>query len=674
MAAHETITSVLKKSTVFICLLLFGNAFAQTTTQVDELRRLSEEFSVDLRDHRPQLYDDLLSSADSVQIRLNIDSDIKLRSINDRGLPVYFTVENLNAARTVSTDDVWPGGSGGFSLTGSGTAVGKLGVWDAGAVLATHQELNGRVTQVDSPSSTHYHSTHVAGTLIASGVQSAAKGMSYQANLTAYDWNSDNSEMASAAAAGMNISSHSYGLITGWYYSGDWYWFGDISISTTEDYGFGFYSSDAEAWDQIAYNAPYYTIVKSAGNDRNDNGPGPGGGHYVWDGGWVWSTAIRDPDGGTDGYDCVSYAGNAKNIITVGAVDDITGGYSNPSDVAMSSFSGWGPADDGRIKPDLVANGISLYSTLDDNNTAYGSLSGTSMSTPNLAGSLNLLVRHYEATHGGSTPRSSTMKAVVIQTADESGPNTGPDYMFGWGLMNTLKAAQAIKLDSSSTGIIIEDYLTNQGTDQYEFYSDGTEPLRFTLAWTDPAGNSPTPSLNPTTPMLVNDLDLRLERIGPGTLYYPYILNPSSPASAASTGDNTLDNVEQIFVDSHPAGNYRLTVSHKGSLSTSQYYSLVGSIDLLNSTSNNPPIAQCMNISVAADLNCQAGASIDNGSYDPDGDSITLTQIPAGPYQLGQTVISLIVTDTGGLADTCQGNVTNTVRQIIQPPISAIIG
>ena len=141
--------------------------------------------------------------------------------------------------------------------------------------------------------------------------------------------------------------------------------------------------------------------------------------------------------------------------------------------------------------------------------------------------------------------------------AGQSGPNTGPDYMFGWGLMNTLKAAQAIKLDSSSTGIIIEDYLTNQGTDQYEFYSDGTEPLRFTLAWTDPAGNSPTPSLNPTTPMLVNDLDLRLERIGPGTLYYPYILNPSSPASAASTGDNTLDNVEQIFVD---VGNFIIIV------------------------------------------------------------------------------------------------------------------
>ena len=161
---------------------------------------------------------------------------------------------------------------------------------------------------------------------------------------------------AFAAASGMNISNHSYGLITGWYNSGNWYWFGDITISTVEDYGFGFYSSDAQAWDQIAYNAPYYTIAKSAGNDRNDDGPGAGGGHYVWDGGWVWSTDTRDPDGGTDGYDCVSYSGTAKNIITVGAVDDIPGGYSVPGDVVMCSFSGWGPVDDGRIKPDIVAN------------------------------------------------------------------------------------------------------------------------------------------------------------------------------------------------------------------------------------------------------------------------------------------------------------------------------
>ncbi|UCE67668.1 MAG: IPTL-CTERM sorting domain-containing protein [Candidatus Zixiibacteriota bacterium] len=646
------------RSILIIVLFWFNISFAQKETQTSELERLNRIFSRQLQESRPQLYYDLLTSTDSAQIRLNSDPDIQLMYINDRGMPVYYTVENLNAARTLSTDDVWPGGSGGFSLTGSGTVVGKLGIWDGGAVLAAHQELSGRVTQIDSPGGTHYHATHVAGTMIASGVQSAAKGMSYQANLTAYDWNNDNSEMSSAAASGMNISNHSYGFITGWYYSGSWYWYGDIGISTTEDYGFGFYSGDARAWDQIAYNAPYYTIVKSAGNDRNDAGPGPGEGHYVWDGGWIWSTDTRDPDGGADGYDCISYAGTAKNIITVGAVDDITGGYSAPGDVVMSSFSGWGPVDDGRIKPDVVANGISLYSSMDDSNSAYDYLSGTSMSAPNLSGSLNLLVRYYEATHAGTTPRSSTMKAIIIQTADEAGPNSGPDYMFGWGLMNTLRAAQLIELDSTSTGIILEDSLLNSEVRQYELTGDGTKPIRITLVWTDPAGTPPMPSLNPTTLMMVNDLDLRLEYIGTGTIYYPYILNPSAPANPAVTGDNIRDNIEQIYIDLPSAGTYRLSVSHKGTLGAPQYYSLAGSVNLQIPTSGSPPVALCTNIIATADSSCRAGASVDNGSYDPDGDPITLVQIPAGPYPLGQTPVYLIVTDSSGLADTCQGTVT----------------
>lgn len=437
------------------------------------------------------------------------------------------------------------------------------------------------MTQMDSPGATHYHSTHVAGTMVAAGATASAKGMSFQGTLAAYDWDNDDSEMASAAASGMKISNHSYGYITGWYWNGDWYWWGDISISTTEDYGFGFYGSTAQAWDQIAYNAPYYTIVKSAGNDRNDSGPGPGGGHYVWiDNGWVWSNDTRDPDGGADGYDCISWNGTAKNIITVGAVSDIPGGYSNPGSVVMSSFSGWGPTDDGRIKPDVVANGISLYSCTDASNSSYASYSGTSMSSPNLSGSLNLLVQHYEATHGGTTPLSSTMKAILIQTADEAGPNPGPDYMFGWGLMNTLKAAQLIKADSQETMRIIEESLTNGETDEYFIYSNGTEPIRLTLAWTDPPGTSPTPSLNPTTAMLVNDLDLRLEHVDSATVYQPYVLDPNNPDNPASTGDNFRDNMEQVYVASPAAGNYSVTVTHKGTQSAAQTYSLVSSSKL----------------------------------------------------------------------------------------------
>ena len=50
----------------------------------------------------------------------------------------------------------------------------------------------------------------------------------------------------------------------------------------------------------------------------------------------------------------------AKNIIAVGAVNPIPGGYNSPADVVLAEFSSWGPSDDGRIKPDLVADGINV--------------------------------------------------------------------------------------------------------------------------------------------------------------------------------------------------------------------------------------------------------------------------------------------------------------------------
>jgi len=365
-----------------LCLFVAATAAAQTKTNVARLQQLSRESAERLEQRRPAVFYEMLASDKAPFKQLNANRDIELMYIDERGMPRYLAVENLNAARTVSTDDVWPGGSYGFNLSGAGTTFGKLAVWDGGGVRWTHQELSGRVLQVDNPSGTNYHSTHVAGTMIGSGVVGQAKGMSYQAVLGAYDWDSDDSEMATAAAMGLQVSSHSYGTITGWRYDGEWYWYGDIDISPTEDYGFGYYSYDALVWDQIAHEAPYYLIVKSAGNDRNNVGPTSGESHWVWDGDWVQSTTPRDPDCGPNGYDCVSWNSTAKNILTVGAIDDIPGGYSYPGGVVMSSFSAWGPTDDGRIKPDIVANGISLYSCLDDADNSYAYLSGTSMRPP----------------------------------------------------------------------------------------------------------------------------------------------------------------------------------------------------------------------------------------------------------------------------------------------------
>jgi hypothetical protein len=276
-------------------------------------------------------------------IREETDQGVReIQYIDIYGMPQYYQTTNLNAARTTNTDDLWVGGSSGLNLSGDGYLIGE---WDGGGVLTTHQEFdNGggtRVTQMDSPGSTHYHSTHVAGTIIAEGQSPTAHGMAPEALLNAYEWTDAETEMSTAAANGLTLSNHSYGWLRGWYYNssnGYWYWYGNTSISTIEDYLFGFYDESSEDWDQIAINAPHYLIVKSSGNDRNDD---YSGNHLVWGGtSWVWSTASRDPDGGTDGYDCIGQQGVAKNVLTVGAVNDIIGGWTSPSDVVMISVVG----------------------------------------------------------------------------------------------------------------------------------------------------------------------------------------------------------------------------------------------------------------------------------------------------------------------------------------------
>jgi len=575
---------MMKRASILAALLvlLSGNliiAADRPDTRVEKLNDFSEKLRRQWNAAQNDQYIKILNSTDPVMKRLVDNPEMEFLYVDENNKPVFYEIDNVTAAQTISTNQVWPGGFLGLDLDGSGTALGMLGIWDGGGVLTAHQEFDGRVTQMDGASTTNFHATHVAGTMVASGLQAQAKGMSHAAELAAYDWNYDNSEMAAAAANGLNVSNHSYGFVHGWRYDDDWYWWGNISISDSIDYGFGFYSDASKEWDSIAYYAPYYTIVKSAGNDRNDDGPGPGGGHYAWIGGdWTWNTETRSPDGGSEGFDCIGTQGVAKNIITVGAINDLPGGYSTPTGVSMSSFSSWGPTDDGRIKPDLVANGTGLYSPLNDNYASYGYLSGTSMSSPNLSGSLNLLVRQYENIHG-VTPLASTMKAVLVHTADEAGPDPGPDYMYGWGLANIMTAGLTIRADSSEERII-ESSLSNGATESHDLSSNGNSPITLTVAWTDPPGTPPAPALNPTDIMLVNDLDIRLEHTQTGTIYYPYILDPANPSDPAATGDNIRDNVEKIFIASPQAGDYIVTVSHKGTLASDQSFSLVSSHNL----------------------------------------------------------------------------------------------
>ena len=559
-------------------------------TRVAKLQALSK--SLIQRDAADRLRAQAFARRAGIPVRRELPSGkiLELQRFSQGLRPIFYVTNNLDAADTVSTLKVWPGGSAGLDLDGSGMTVGE---WDGGKIYA-HTDFIGRLTQMDTATEVSGHSTHVAGTLIGAGdgLEPRSRGMAYAAHLNAWDWNSDTAEMASAAADGLLVSNHSYGIAAGWIFLGgtDWWWIGGAADTDIEDPYFGYYDTQSQLWDQIAFDAPYYLIVKASGNDRSETGPAYTDPNNVepytvidQDGTPLFvSTLPRNADCAPAGYDCLPTNSVAKNILTVGAVDDVPGGYSalaGSSQVVMSPFSSWGPTDDGRIKPDVVGNGVFLISAWPES-PFYAAAAGTSMAAPNVTGSLLLLQEHYENIHGvDSFMRSATVKALAIHTADESGSDDGPDYAFGWGLLNTKNAAKVITEDGGGDHQIIESSLTNGATNEVQFnVSQADSVLKVTLVWMDPPGTPVALALDAPDLMLINDLDLRVSR-GPGS-YLPWVLNPANPSAAATTGDNFRDNVEQVVVDGGGTGTYTISVSHKGSLLNNeiQNYSLVISV------------------------------------------------------------------------------------------------
>lgn len=499
------------------------------------------------------------------------------------GHPVWYTTYNIRSADTIGTDEVWPGGSLGLSLSGANFT---LGLWDIVAVRTSHVEFvtggNFRIRQLDGVTNflSDPHSTQVAGTMIASGINTNAKGMSFSSYLLSHDWNNDYAEMALAATSNdLRISNHSYGRNTGWNMvnltgTWNWVWWGDPYVNLYEDYKFGFYSTnESRLIDQTVFEASTYLPVWASGNERGGINWGPASQpifHWLYINGSFYSTTslVHYSDGGQYGYDLIPSQGAAKNVLTVGAVSNVLGGYTSPTNVSLAYFSSVGPTDDGRIKPDVVANGVNLYTTYNSSNAAYSTASGTSFSAPSVAGSLNLLQQLYGESRGTNRALlASTIKGIAIHTADDCG-TAGPDYTFGWGLVNTPAAALLITNDLSGDGHthIKEVAMPNGETISFPVLATNTRPLKVTICWTDPPGPMLSPSLNPTNLVLINDLDLRI--IGPsGTTNLPWMLNPASPSSTATTGDNFRDNVEQVYIAAPTNGIYTVKVTHKGALS-----------------------------------------------------------------------------------------------------------
>jgi subtilisin family serine protease len=436
-----------------------------------------------------------------------------------------------------------------FSLNGNGVTVG---VWEAGdTIFAGHLDLTPRViVEAGQSASNDDHATHVAGTIGSSGVNIPnARGMAPQVNIASWDANNDAVEMVnaitSAGGAGqptpIRISSHSYGTTIGW----------NGAFNNNQNL-FGQYNNQSVGFDNVVFQNGLI-IFKSAGNDRNDAPPAPVPGQPAdcFQGGLGVAA------------DCIDPRGSAKNVITVGAMNGAG---------AITPFSSFGPTDDGRIKPDVMAHGFNILSLasnsffsdpngdgIDDvpnSTTANTSMSGTSMATPVVSGVAALLLQEANARNIALNP--AAVKALLVQTAQDvqgiGQSNAGPDFATGWGIVNAEAAVNLLRQSGLAQATLNATGVANAWAGNF-YVPPGPAEIHLTLAWDDPAGV-------PGGQILINDLDLRL--IAPdGTQFTPWTLNPATPAVAAvrNGGNDAVNNVEQVSVLNPMTGVWTVQVS-----------------------------------------------------------------------------------------------------------------
>ncbi|MCM5662158.1 S8 family serine peptidase [Galbibacter mesophilus] len=480
-----------------------------------------------------------LSKGWEVSKKLPNGGYMELEKIGPDGAPIYFTTFNDNVVYTSRSNSLYRTGDLQLDVDGLGMYVG---VWDSGNALLSHQEFSGRIKSGDDSKRTSGHATHVLGTIIASGVDAKAKGVAYNAEGVTFDWSNDEAEVAEAAANGMLLSNHSYG----------------ISGRTIPDWYFGAYIYQAQEWDEIMYNAPYYLMVTAAGNTQQ----------YQYN---------EAPNVGTaaDAYDLLLGYAVAKNGLTVAAADNVVlDENENLLNADIASFSNFGPTDDGRIKPDITGEGVDVYSAYDDSNASYIAQSGTSMAAPGVTGSLLLLQQYYKETHN-TFMKAATLKGLALHTADEAGDFPGPDYRFGWGIINTKKAAETIS-NAGFESEIIEESLQNGNTFSMEVEVEKGQTLMASISWTDLANpNKNEGNLNDATAVLVNDLDIVITKEGEDGVFYPWKLSVSDVNAGAKKGVNNVDPFEKIEIP-NATGTYKITVTHKGNLATAaQDFSLI---------------------------------------------------------------------------------------------------
>jgi hypothetical protein len=197
-----------------------------------------------------------------------------------------------------------------------------------------------------------------------------------------------------------------------------------------------------------------------------------------------------------------------------------------------------------------MADGFFTISTVNNPDDGYGPQPGTSMSAPAVTGGLALLYEKYRLQNSGVNPKNGLMKAFICNGGADLG-NTGPDYTYGFGLMNLLRS-----VDMLSNNHYYISTINNGGNNPHSIsVPANTAQLKVTLYWNDPA------AAVFTSQALVNDLDLEITS---PLIVLPYKLDtiPANVNNSATRSVDHINNIEQIVID-NPA-NATYTVNIKG--------------------------------------------------------------------------------------------------------------
>jgi subtilisin family serine protease len=531
-----------------------------------------------------------------------------------------------------------------YGLDGEGI---KVLVFDAGQAAANHADLLGRVTLGPSdhePTSTH--STHVACTIAGDGGLECGvfKGMAPAARILSYGFSpagggtflyTDPGDIESDYTEALNLGAGIANNSIGTNLCGNGY--GNpvvFDCDFTGDYGVTDELIDGIVGGSLGRHLP---TVWAAGNERNCQ-------RCVNEGG-------ADPQG----FHSTAPPGCAKNPIIVGAI--------NSDNESMTDFSSWGPCDDGRLRPDVVAPGCQDSVDFGIQSCAasggYVILCGTSMSAPVVTGLGALLLQDHRQRHPGQPDlRNATVKALLIHSAEDWG-TPGPDYRSGYGSARVQPAVDALRSESFTESTV------QPGLSAIYFIDVGPEDdrLQVTLAWDD------VPGVPNVEPALVSDLDLRV--FSPdGLQSFPWTLNPAQPAAAAVRSQpDRINNVEQVSVDQPAPGTWRVEVSPFQLPLGPQKFSLVATPDLPVCSSRGAVALGTNSVSCAAELtvrvlDCDLNgdpATIESLPLDvtsgtePEGEAVTLLE--TGPDSgVFQAAVAVDTAGGPGVLDVVEGD------------------